>query len=157
MWIKVKFFTISCISSNLNRVEKQLLPVGGEKQAVNGMQGCEGSGGEEALTVLTHVVDRQDRGPAGGAGAVEGGVHDAVRGLDVVLLEGKTLISHPRHKTHIRRWYEWKQEQSDDLWQTNSPAPDPGVSWQPAPHPRKNSKCLSMFGLFLWVYLAALG
>lgn len=85
----------------MNRVEKQLLPVGGEKQAVNGTQRGEGSNGERALTVLTHVVDRQDRRPASGAGAVEGGVDDAVRGLDAVLLEGETLISHPRHKMHI--------------------------------------------------------
>lgn len=76
-------------------MEKQLLPVAGEKQAVDGTQRCEGSSGEGALTVLTHVVDRQDRGPASGAGAVEGGVDDAVRGLDAVLLEGETLTSHP--------------------------------------------------------------
>lgn len=80
-------------------MEKQLLPVGrGGGQAVNGLQRCEGSSGEGALTVLTHVVDRQDRGPASGAGAMEGGVDDAVGGLDVVLLEGKTLTSHPRQK-----------------------------------------------------------
>lgn len=47
-----------------------------------------GGGGEGTLTLLTHVVDRQDGGPAGGAGAMEGHVDDPVRGLDAVLLEG---------------------------------------------------------------------
>lgn len=60
---------------------------GGEESA--------GDGGEQTLTLLTHVVDRQDGGPAGGAGAVEGDVDHAMRGLDVVLLEGATLITHP--------------------------------------------------------------
>lgn len=60
-----------------------------------------GGGGEGTLTLLTHVVDRQDGGPAGGAGAKEGHMDDPVRGLDAVLLEvGGTLITHPRHKTH---------------------------------------------------------
>lgn len=62
---------------------------------------AEGSRGEGTLTVLTHVMDRQDCGPASGAGAVEGHVDDALRGLDAVLLEGETLISHPRHEMHI--------------------------------------------------------
>lgn len=53
---------------------------------------AEGSSGEGTLTVLTHVMDRQDCGPASGAGAVEGHVDDALRGLDAVLLEGETLI-----------------------------------------------------------------
>lgn len=64
------------------------------------MRRATGDGGEGTLTLLTHVVDRQDGGPAGGAGAMEGHVDDAVRGLDAVLLEGETLITHPRHRTH---------------------------------------------------------
>lgn len=52
------------------------------------------------LTLLTHVVDRQDGGPAGGACALQGHMDDAVGGLDAVLLEGETLITHPRRKTH---------------------------------------------------------
>lgn len=158
MWIKVKFFTISCISSNLNRVEKQLLPVGGEKQAVNGPRRCEGSSGGGALTVLAHVVDRQDRWPASGAGAVEGGVDDAVGGLDAVLLEGETLISRPRHKMHICPpvW----QKHAENWWRMANKLTCPwsrsilaasSASW------KKQQQFLSMFGLFLWVYSAAKG
>lgn len=97
MWIRVKFFTISCISSNLNRVEKQLLPAGEEEEEERaggewgggrgGRRGAREAAGEATLTVLTHVVNRQDGGPARGAGAMEGHVDDPMRGLDVVLLE----------------------------------------------------------------------
>lgn len=56
-------------------------------------------GGEDSRkgtpTLLAHVVDRQDGGPARGARAMEGHVDDAVRSLDAVLLEGETLITHP--------------------------------------------------------------
>lgn len=100
MWIRVKFFTISCISSNLNRVEKQLLPAGEEEEEerAGGERGRraesgEGNQGEATLTVLTHVVDRQDGGPARGTGAVEGHVDDAVRGLDAVLLEVGVVVT----------------------------------------------------------------
>lgn len=97
MWIRVKFFTISCISSNLNRVEKQLLPVGkgrgGDGKWSAETRKAKGTAARATLTVLTHVVDRQDGGPAGGTGAVEGHVDHAVRGLDAVLLEGETLVS----------------------------------------------------------------
>lgn len=60
----------------------------------------DGEGGEGTLTLLTHVVDRQDGGPAGGARPVEGHVDDAERGLDAVLLQGETIVTHPPHQTH---------------------------------------------------------
>lgn len=41
----------------------------------------------ELLTVQTHVMEGEDRRPAGGSCAVEGHMQDAMWGLNTVLLE----------------------------------------------------------------------
>lgn len=76
----------------------------------------DGDGGEQTLTLLTHVMDRQDGGPAGGAGAVEGDVDHAVRGLDAVLLEGEKHLLHNLDIEHsyppVRQKYEDEMNQN---------------------------------------------
>lgn len=50
----------------------------------------------ESLTVQTHVVEGEDGRPAGGSCAVQGHMQDAMRGLNIVLLDGEEVTTKPQ-------------------------------------------------------------
>lgn len=90
----MKFLTISCISSNLNRGEKQLLPVGEERGPDELSRQCERGTTANTTrrrrrrpTVQAHIVEGEDGRPAGGPCAMEGHMQDPVRRLNAVLLQ----------------------------------------------------------------------